>query len=171
MSLRITMEPIDNKKPFINLGRNVEVFDMDSGTKIEGIRNIEISAPQDGWVTANLEIPVGVLDLDGVDFPSLDKEEYIRFVDNNGHTMKLVPRTATENVGRRTGKSVGLLLQSISRAILAQGKEIEFIDHFPHTPDTAQHWKSILDDFIELLELRMGVRCVGTQVYIRSLFV
>jgi len=68
MTLKITLEPIDDSPPFINVGSNIKVTDIESGIDIsECVRNVTIKAFMDDWVTATLECDIGKLELIGVD--------------------------------------------------------------------------------------------------------
>ena len=78
MSLKITMEPVDNKPPYINLGKAVKVIDLDSGADIsDSVRDIDIRIRSDEWVTAHIGFDVGELDIDGIDTDVDVDEEYI----------------------------------------------------------------------------------------------
>jgi len=66
--LKITMKPIEDSPPFINVGQNVKVVDLETGVDLsKGVRNITVYIRKDEWVTAVLECEVGELDLVGVE--------------------------------------------------------------------------------------------------------
>lgn len=68
MTLKITLKPVDDSPPFVNIGSAAQVIDLESGIDISKcVRNIEIKLYADEWVTAILECDVGELELTGVD--------------------------------------------------------------------------------------------------------
>lgn len=68
MTLKITLEPINDTAPFVNIGANIKVIDIESGVDISKcVQNVTIYANRDEWVTAMLECDIGVLELIGVD--------------------------------------------------------------------------------------------------------
>lgn len=80
MSLKITLEPIDDKPPYVNIGSAARIIHIESGVDIsKSIRNIDIRIHVDEWVTATLECDIGELELIGVDpvkiFPVEIREE------------------------------------------------------------------------------------------------
>jgi len=67
MSLKIIMKPIQDNSPYINVGDNVRVFDIESGVEISDyIQSIDIRIRRDDWVTATIECDVGELELNGI---------------------------------------------------------------------------------------------------------
>ena len=48
MTLKITLEPIDDTPPFVNVGANIKVVDIESGVDIsECVQNVTIHANKD----------------------------------------------------------------------------------------------------------------------------
>jgi len=72
MSLKIIMEPINNTPPFVNIGQNVKIIDIESGVDISKcVRNMVINIFHDDWVGAILECDIGKLELIGVDIKDI----------------------------------------------------------------------------------------------------
>ena len=92
MGLRITMKPIDTAPPYINLGNTVKVVDIESGVDLsDSIKDIDIIAHKDTWVTANIEFYVGELDMDGVDIRSEVQEgKFIFYKDRQNRKQKSI---------------------------------------------------------------------------------
>lgn len=80
MTLKIILKPINDTPPFVNIGSNAQVIDIESGVDISKcIRDIDIKIHMDEWVTATLECDIGELELIGVEaeriFPIEIREE------------------------------------------------------------------------------------------------
>jgi hypothetical protein len=68
---------------------------------------------------------------------------------------------------RATGRTTALRLSAISEALSNPGKEIEFVDHYPHTFASARDHAQTLRNVIErlgLLNIRIWVR--GREVFL-----
>ena len=69
---------------------------------------------------------------------------------------------------RVTGRTTGLLLKAMSDAILLNGEEVEFVDHFKHTFHFALRSASRIGFYATALGLSMKVRRDGTRVFVSS---
>ena len=74
-----------------------------------------------------------------------------------------------DDPNRGTGRTTGLILQALGNAALARGKSVEFIDHCPHTYESARAWRQLVKDRAEYLNLKMEVSREGNRVFVRSL--
>lgn len=76
-----------------------------------------------------------------------------------------------EDLARGTGRSTGLLLQAVGRALLERGQWVEFRDHAGHKgAGSATHWAKIIGE----LAVALGIDSIeattrGSEVWVISL--
>jgi len=70
---------------------------------------------------------------------------------------------------RGTGRTTGLMLQAISKALLNKGENIEFIDHAKQGYNEAVNHSDRMECIIDGLWLSMCVSVRGNRVFVRSL--
>ena len=70
--------------------------------------------------------------------------------------------------GRGTGKTTGLMIKCIGESSLANGKWVEFIDHYEVTIYRANSFKKSIENYIKLLRLNAEVKTESNRVFVRS---
>jgi len=78
-----------------------------------------------------------------------------------------VKRSGDESA-RGTGRTTGLILQALGRAALARGEDVEFVDHDPHTHQSAHRLTWAIKSMAALCGLFVVVRREGSRVFVRS---
>lgn len=113
MSLKITLKPIKNNPPYINVGNNIKVTDLESGIDISNyVHSIDIKIRKDEWVTAVIECDVGELELIGVDVEEIKNiaknnykdEEYYGFKDEDDYHRHTCNYAVEQKVKERENK-------------------------------------------------------------------
>ncbi|NCC52817.1 MAG: hypothetical protein EOM20_16600 [Spartobacteria bacterium] len=69
---------------------------------------------------------------------------------------------------RQTGRTTGLILKAIGEALLARGSEVEFIDHYPHTLDSACYHVAHIFEIATTLNIRCDVSRDGVRIFVRA---
>ena len=78
-------------------------------------------------------------------------------------------RQAETETGRGTGRTTGLMLQALGKALTACGKEVEFVDHTPHTYASAHAMQRRLTQIVSSLGLCMQVNRYGAKLFVHSM--
>ena len=72
---------------------------------------------------------------------------------------------------RGTGRTTALYMKAITEALENPGKSVEFIDHYPHRWDSAQHHADRLEMIIKKLGYDIAVSTKGqAQIYLYNMF-
>lgn len=78
---------------------------------------------------------------------------------------------ALKNDRKGSGRTTGLILQSIGVAVANPGTETEFIDHSPASVEGALVLKRKIEDVIKDLRLKsVSVRLEESNIYIKSMY-
>ena len=64
----------------------------------------------------------------------------------------------TQDTNRATGKTTGLMLQAIGKAIENPGKEVEFIDHCPQTTAQLHQCRQRIENIVQQLNFDITVK-------------
>ena len=95
-------------------------------------------------------------------------------INNCGDTMSLIDdvlQKYEKATTRGTGRTTVLYMKAITEALENSGKEVEFIDHYPHRWDSAKFHKERLEKIIEKLGLDIVVQTKGqAQVFLYNRF-
>jgi len=73
-------------------------------------------------------------------------------------------------MNRGAGHTTALKLEAIAKAIKAQGSEVMFLDHYPQTNCTARFNANDIKRMCNAMGLKMAVRFVGRDVYLKTLW-
>jgi hypothetical protein len=73
-------------------------------------------------------------------------------------------------MNRGAGHTTALKLEAIAKAIKAQGREVMFVDHYPHTNCAARKHALDIMEKCKLMGLKMMVRSVGQNVYLKTMW-
>lgn len=75
-----------------------------------------------------------------------------------------------EATTRGTGRTTALYMKAITEALENPGKTVEFIDHYPHTRESAKDHTINLRNIIEKLGYNIDVNLIGTEICLYNRF-
>ena len=82
--------------------------------------------------------------------------------------------TMKNDTKRETGRTTGLMLQTLGNAVENPGEEVEFIDHYKQNHAQLQLYKTKIELFAKTLnldvsvDLRLKENCVDFGLYVKS---
>jgi hypothetical protein len=71
---------------------------------------------------------------------------------------------------RGTGRTTSLYMKAIAEALENPGKSVEFVDHYPHRWDSAQHHAINMVNIIDKLGFDIAVTTEKTRVFLYNRF-
>lgn len=107
------------------------------------------------------------------DYKQLSKELYetLKLVKNFSPAIDNVLQKYEQETTRSTGRTTALYMKAITEALENPGKTVEFIDHYPHRWDSAEHHAMNLKNIIEKLGYNIVVQIKGkAQVFLYNKF-
>ncbi len=94
-------------------------------------------------------------------------------INNCGDTMSLIDdvlQKYEEATTRGTGRTTVLYMKAITEALENSGKEVEFIDHYPHRWDSALYHADNLRDIIKKLGYDIEIIIDKNRVFLYNRF-
>ena len=110
-----------------------------------------------------------------VDYKQLAEELYeklkkVRYWGISNTEVDDVIAKYEQETTRGTGRTTALYMKAITEALENPGKSVEFIDHYPHNWDSAQHHAINMVNIVDKLGLDIAVTTRTNQVFLYNRF-
>jgi ribonuclease D len=84
--------------------------------------------------------------------------------------VNILLRKYKEATTRGTGRTTILYHKAITEALENSGKSVEFVDHYPHTQESAKDHTINLRNIIKKLGYAIDVNLIGTEIFLHNRF-